>query len=214
MRDLRASRALSEQLVAHTDRLCDIAKTMPEFASEIAAAIEQIRDAAQELGRTLATFDPILPQPDRNTTPRELSATKVHPPVPSLTRQEMVSLTPEASRERENGNSTQRYQFTSTLPVAPWAVGDMFPADEEFQSVKCRDISAGGISFLWPDQPDFEHVVIAALCGDSTVYMVGQLVYSRAVYMFDEVGYLVGCKFTKRISAPAGVASLPYVDSR
>jgi hypothetical protein len=201
IRNLRVSRALGTRLATHGNRLCDLAKEAA-IAPELLAAIKQVCDAVSELNGVLSSLD--------QAAPPKVAALQAPPSPPSprattLTRQEMITLTQEAAPEQKNEFSpSQRYQFSCSQLAAPWSLDEPLPSSDEFQRVKCRDISAGGISFLWPDKPDFENVVIAIGPVDSPIYMIAKIVHSRAVYMFDEVGYLVGCKFTKRLEPATG----------
>lgn len=50
-----------------------------------------------------------------------------------------------------------RYQFPQLL--APFR-GDTPPKINELREVQCVDLSAGGLSFFWPTQPDFEFAIV------------------------------------------------------
>jgi|GEM_PF-6480633 len=191
---LTTGREQGRRLADKSGRLCNMASQTAAIPHPLVQALEEIRDDVRALSDTLVSFERSA-LPDKQ--PRPL-AEKIGM---QLTRQELITLSPEAVPDQKiDCSQTQRYQFSCTQQAAPWAPGAPFPAPADFQDVKCRDVSAGGISFLWPDSPEFEYVVMTISTTGTPIYMAAQIVHSRAVFMFGEVGYLVGCKFIKRLS--------------
>jgi hypothetical protein len=198
---LTRARDYGQRLESGSTRLWNAASEAKGIPPELMQAIVEIRDAARVLSETLASFDSLKPaeqasgpeRPER-LPPTELSHT--------LTRQELITLTPEATVIPKKQCPSQRYQFMGILQAAPWSLDEHFPASLAFQRVKCRDLSAEGISFLWPDRPDFERFVVAIGTADAPIYMAVEIVHSKAVFMFGEVGFLIGGKFIKRITPP------------
>ena len=90
--------------------------------------------------------------------------------------------------------SGQRSDFDCTQRIAPRYHGRT-PVPREFFTVKCRDLSTGGISFTIDWEPDFDDLVVALGPDHLTARVV------RVSQAYDESGlvYLLGCQFTGRI---------------
>jgi hypothetical protein len=200
---LRTSSEQSQRLADKGSGLWNVARQTPALPYELLQAIAEIRDDAKALAQALARMEQSKQrtEPEPFTLNHPLSLAKSESP--ALTRQELGTLAPAASQPKSELTTTERYQFNCSQRAAPWVPGEPLPIAADFQPVKCRDVSAGGISFFWPDKPDFDHVVIAIGTAETPIYMAAQIVHSKAVFMFGEVGYLIGCKFTKRIAMDA-----------
>jgi hypothetical protein len=61
-----------------------------------------------------------------------------------------------------------------------------------------------GISFFWPDDPDFDRVVISLGSDANPIWMTAEVMQSKAVFMDDEIRTLVGCRFTGRYEWHSG----------
>lgn len=73
----------------------------------------------------------------------------------------------------------------------------VYPAGADFHPVRCNDISQGGISFFYPQQPPFARCVIEL--GPPRILMFAQLVYTLEVP--GENAWLVACEFKGRAAA-------------
>jgi hypothetical protein len=117
-----------------------------------------------------------------------------------LTAEEMQSLGSVADAQPEElaDNSKRRYpyhyrQFVRILETAD-STGPSQPV-----AVWCHDISVSGISFFWPEQPQFERLIISVGQPERPILMQSEVMQSKVVYMHGEVRYLLGCRFTGRV---------------
>jgi hypothetical protein len=93
----------------------------------------------------------------------------------------------------------KRYPYDCYQQLATWAAGDPAPIMEQFTRVRCHDISVSGISFFWPQVPDFESVIISIGAGEKVIFMHAQICDHKAVYMHNDVSYLVHCHYRRRM---------------
>ena len=93
----------------------------------------------------------------------------------------------------------RRYPYDCVQQMAPWHDGRPLPKIDQLTPVRCHDISVSGISFLWPDKPKFDTVVISVGTGSEMVFMAAEVRHYRAVYMHEQVSHLVGCRFIRRL---------------
>lgn len=91
-----------------------------------------------------------------------------------------------------------RLTFTMNQRVAPY-VGWKVPPEPAFREVPCIDISTGGISFVWPTEPDFQHVVVALGKPPKLVYLCARIVSSRP-WDGESKGVRLGCQFLGRLA--------------
>lgn len=84
--------------------------------------------------------------------------------------------------------------------IAPIFDGQL-PTPDDFYDVACRDISAGGFAFVFDRPPEFESLVVELGSGESASRLAAQVMRVRPLTEEGEEGYLVGCRFTGRISA-------------
>lgn len=158
------------------------------------------------LARLGASLPPAVFQPQQHQ-PYETCPQPTRPSQPN--RREQASLTTEQMTDlvggRKNlGESTlglesRRYPYECEQQVATWEQGDPPPTIHDFQAVRCHDISVDGISFFWPQQPDFETVIISIGSGDKLIFMHAQISDDKAVFMHHEVAFLVRCRYVRRM---------------
>jgi hypothetical protein len=97
------------------------------------------------------------------------------------------------------GLESKRYPYDCPQHLAPWRNGESAPSLEQFCDVRCREISVFGISFFWPDRPDFERAVVSIGAGENVLFMHVQVCDSKAVYMHGVVSFLVECRYLGRM---------------
>jgi hypothetical protein len=78
-------------------------------------------------------------------------------------------------------------------PAGPW------PSVFDTVAVRCHDISLHGVSFYWPDDPDFKYLLSSLGSEDDLIFMACEIVRSKPVYMHGEWQYVVSCRFLKRM---------------
>jgi hypothetical protein len=82
--------------------------------------------------------------------------------------------------------------------VAPVFDGKL-PKRNLFHPVRCKDIAAGGFSFLSATKPDYDHCVAAFGVAPSFTYLMAKVVHSHATDVDGEIMYVVGCQYTGRV---------------
>lgn len=96
---------------------------------------------------------------------------------------------------------SRRYPYRTTQWVAPYS-GDGPPETPEFQKVRCRDLSTSGLSFFWPELPEFRRVVVKLGDGVTAIHVTARIVRAEPVDDTSRPAYLVGCQFTGRVLPP------------
>jgi hypothetical protein len=93
--------------------------------------------------------------------------------------------------ESKDRRASRRFAYRGVKAVAPYG-GKQFPTSEMFRQVQFRDLSRGGMSFIWPHAFEAEQVVIRMAAPGRTIHLVARVVYSRPT---NENGFLIGCQF-------------------
>lgn len=92
-----------------------------------------------------------------------------------------------------------RFLYRASQHVAPLD-GDEPPPEETYREVQCCDISVAGISFLWPEEPDFPRVAIRLRTGHRTMTLAARVVYHYPS-IEPEGAYRVGCCFLDELES-------------
>ena len=107
----------------------------------------------------------------------------------------------EQRRVEADGDSDRRrfaYDCQQRLLVWDDPSGPL-PSAADTIVVRCHDLSMHGISFFWPDEPDFKHLLISLGSGDDLLFMAAEVVHSKPVFMHGEWQCVVSCRFIRRI---------------
>lgn len=99
-----------------------------------------------------------------------------------------------AALDREERRASPRFAYPAVKPVAPYD-GVRFPTNDMFREVRFHDLSADGMSFIWPHAPDFERVVIKTA---TNLRLVARVKHCRQLDNADRE-FLVGCQFTDAV---------------
>ncbi|HUY89465.1 MAG TPA: GGDEF domain-containing protein [Pirellulales bacterium] len=91
-----------------------------------------------------------------------------------------------------------RRPFPTNQFIAPYLNGQI-PTRDMFQQVLCHDISSGGFSFLLPQPPRFDSIIVALGMPPNVTYLTGRIVHTSASSPNGQSMYLVGCRFMGRI---------------
>ena len=120
---------------------------------------------------------------------------------PGLTREEMGDVIGSRHRliETTEELAAKRYTYDCTQHMALWGEGEPLPGPGSYSTVRCREISMTGISFLWSETPTFTRAVLSIGGPAAEIYMVVQVQRYRAVYMHESVCNLVECEFVSRL---------------
>jgi PAS domain S-box-containing protein len=76
--------------------------------------------------------------------------------------------------------------------------GDTCPSEDDFVETQCRDIAAGGFSFLSPRPPASDRLVVALGSPRHLTYLTARVIHVTQVAEGDEIVHLVGCQYTGR----------------
>lgn len=94
--------------------------------------------------------------------------------------------------------TSDRKLFPYRQLVAPYISG-IVPARDKFESVRCWDISAGGISFLLDVRPTFQTLVVVLGGPNGETLMSADIVRVTELDEDDAKGFLLGCRFTGKL---------------
>jgi hypothetical protein len=117
-----------------------------------------------------------------------------------LTQEQIGTLLGVSGEQVEEHRKHRRLTYPVVQMFAAAPPGQL-PELNEFQRVRCRDISQSGIAFLWEGAPCFTEVVLALGPRPEVIVVRGRVV--RKEPLNDGSGwYLVGCAFTERVRLP------------
>ena len=100
----------------------------------------------------------------------------------------------EPQSERREG---KRSKFVCVQLVAPYT-GGAYPEQADFLHVECRDLSTSGFSFVTPQEPETERLVVA-LGRVPFQFFIAEIVKCNPIMVEEERLYRVGCHFRLRI---------------
>ncbi len=162
-------------------QVCDKLKRAETVARDATSTVRELR-------RQLAE------QPLRGRTSQDDGREASQPPSASGRQSAQPAPDPSGADRRRSPRRPYRYRQL----VAP-VVDDRMPAAEEFCEVECEDISAGGLSFYYPERPEFTQIVVALGQVPFLTHFKAEVI--RVADESDETGsrFLVGCRFTGRV---------------
>ena len=82
--------------------------------------------------------------------------------------------------------------------IAPM-IDNKRPQPSAFREVRCRDIAAGGFSYLSPDKPDYQELVIGFGAAPAITYVKAKIVHYAPIEIDGHTQYNVGCCYTGRV---------------
>ncbi len=94
----------------------------------------------------------------------------------------------------QESRTTSRYAFGVEQKIAR-IVGGRVPAPDDFETVRCADISRDGFSFYQATRPDFEQVIVALGLDPDFVYLKARVAHTELIEMCGSLVYRVGCCF-------------------
>jgi PAS domain S-box-containing protein len=95
--------------------------------------------------------------------------------------------------------NSHRRAYPYLQKIAPMINGRM-PTSEDFIEVSCNDISGNGVSFFLDQRPDFKDLVVALGCPPMVTFFVARVTRVATIEQDESRKYLVGCRFTRRVS--------------
>jgi PAS domain S-box-containing protein len=91
-----------------------------------------------------------------------------------------------------------RRSYPYVQMVAP-VIDGRLPNPKMFKAMRCKDIAAGGFSFLSPIKPNYAQCVAAFGVAPSLTYLMARIVHSRPIQHEGETLFIVGCEYTGRV---------------
>jgi len=107
----------------------------------------------------------------------------------------------EPSNARQQRRQSVRFPFPAVQLALPLIPGRPL-GGHSLRKIQCHDLSRSGISFYWPQQPDFTHVCLGLGAHGGLSWVKARVVHSRRIEE-QEPRYLVGCAFTERVDTPS-----------
>jgi hypothetical protein len=217
---LQRSLALSNAAARHcADVPPDLAVTIEQLAANTRLLADQLNRLREQAGRELSlesskgeglSTNIVDRTPAAMSLPQASSfqqqeTSRASAPSGVLTAEEMQWLGGGAGAHPEEfaDGTKRRYpyrcqQFVRVIQSdGECAVSDPVP-------VWCHDISVTGISFFWPEEPQFERLIISVGWAERPILMQAEVMQSKVVFMHGEVRHLLGCRYTSRIDSPSG----------
>jgi hypothetical protein len=187
--------SLPAELAIAIDRLT---KTTAGLAAQLRQVQEPAIGKAQKCGDSRG-------QPAEGTmlrAPMRLTAVEEEESASVLLTSEQISDAVGQRRKIDDSAhdaESKRYPYDCYQQLATWTSGDPPPIMEQFAKVRCHDISVSGISFFWPRVPDFESVIVSIGTGEKLIFMHAQICDHKAVFMHNDVSFLVECRYVRRM---------------
>lgn len=111
---------------------------------------------------------------------------------------EVAAATPPPAPTGMDRRRAVRRPFNFRQCVAPYRGGEL-PSKAVFREVSCQDISSTGFSFLSPQLPDFDSLVVALGVSPNLTYMTANIVGRFQVDDSPAPLYRIGCRFSGRV---------------
>jgi len=169
--------------------------------AEVEAELERVKETAEKATQALDALRSSLDEEDEAKDALDRGPTGEQ--IDQLLAEEIDALhpfQPLAGKSGSERRTSPRRVYNYRQRIAPISDGQL-PTPDDFYDVVCRDISAGGFAFVLDRPPEFESLVVELGLGDSASRFIGQVVRVLPLTEEGEEGYLVGCRFTGRISA-------------
>ena len=87
------------------------------------------------------------------------------------------------------------FPYSQNIAYMP---GSGYPCEEDFFEVRCRDIAAGGFSYVSPMPPQTKRLVVALGSPQHLTYLTARVVHVTQLVEDGEMFHLVGCQYTGR----------------
>jgi len=199
--------AVSKLMAAHRDsvprELTCAVERLVFTSSQLAKRLRSLNDSesAAQIPQALSAEPPPPTMP-----PKQIQHIYLPPADSTVSLTATGTLTPEEMRrlaaaagsvsDTDEDSSKRRYPYDCLQTVVPKIDGVASPA--RAARVRCHEISPHGMSFFWPDAPDFDRAMISLGTERNPIFMRADIVQSKAVFMHGEVQVLVDCRFSGR----------------
>ena len=103
-------------------------------------------------------------------------------------------------KAEDDRRQSRRMSYPCSAMVANYQAPDV-PAKEAFWTVRCRDLSRGGVSFYSPIKPLASSLLISLGSAHTLSCLLAcRVVYCAYVGDHGQPRYLVGCEFMERLN--------------
>ena len=200
--ELAFCQKLSGHAVMHAQQLSEWAVQSAIMPSNMTATLHQMVATTQSLSHRLqkaGARTTVEAKPAKASLGRSSPAKVSHA---DLSAKELGHFTETEPRrvEADGESDRRRYTYDCLQRVLAWEdPNGALPSTADTVVVRCHDISSQGISFFWPDDPHFKHLLISLGNDEDMMFMAAEIVHSKPVYMHGEWQYVVSCRFTKRM---------------
>ena len=160
-------------------------------------AEQQLEEIQEQATETRATLDEIMERIDSKDL-ELLGISDSHNDGPAAGSFVGKKLPDEIESDRRE-QARRAYPYKQR--IAPM-IDDRLPAQDRFEEVDCRDISAGGFSYLTEVKPDHKEIVVALGVPPSLTYLSATVLHSRPTERDGQPTFVVGCRYTGRVNYP------------
>jgi hypothetical protein len=190
-----------------------------EAVEDLAGSTKHLRQQIQDLNRKSVQSLP-APESAAQASVVSCSSPTTKPARCSTMAEKCVSRTDGQARSKLRGDefyrltsdtretaddmvqlNKQRRKYEVEQTIYRWYEHDDGHSIAPASCVRCHDLGVQGVSFFWPESPDFDRLIIALGTDENPTYMAAEVVNSKAVVMHNAACYLVGCRFTSRVPA-------------
>lgn len=97
-----------------------------------------------------------------------------------------------------NRRQSRRKNYPYLQLIGP-VRGRQLPHANEYQEVRCRDISPSGFSYFTETPPDYQELVVALGAYPLQLYLTAQIIHVNRFLKEGQNMMLVGCEYTSRV---------------
>lgn len=190
MKEAIAQAAKAQRRVFHESHLLD-----KHFARRAMLwTVSPVIDGADNLTELILAGVEVRPSPEaNNANPHKAEHDQPRERRKAVTR-------PAVGREKR---VFQRKAFGWTQMIAMRS-GNSMPDRDVFFPVRCKDISAGGLSFFLDEEPTFRDIVVELGVPPQQKYMLAEIVRIEQTSENGKTCYVAGCSFRGHVSRQPG----------
>jgi hypothetical protein len=185
-----------ERLAAHANRVHSIVEIEGALVPEpLAIAVRNLSKATRDFQAQAKGSKGSAPRPAA-ARPEETHA------ISTAEIRSVLASSPSELGYASEEVEAERHAYNASQWMGRFA-GHRLPMPEEFEQVLCHDLSSTGVSFYADDVQIGQKVVIEIGPRDSRMFVVAEVMNRRVVTHKDELTYLIGCRFRRRLNPEA-----------
>jgi PAS domain S-box-containing protein len=158
------------------------------------AALESLEQSEVLISNMLSSLKTESPAGQAFDDPPAVAASEDPAPVDEPPVQAPEELPPVPKNRRR----THRKDFPYFQLIGPIHNGRL-PTADEYQEVRCRDISPTGFSYIAQVPPNFQELVVSLGAYPSQMYLTAEIIHVNRHREYGQNLVLVGCQYTSRI---------------